>query len=349
MMDFRFAAPWAFLLIIPLAFAAWRLFRRARKARAIPFAPLSRIPRKTAGWRAWVIRCSPFCFLLGAFLLIIACARPQKIFSRNQRSADAIAIAMAVDISGSMEALDLAKQPAAPDAKTRLDVVKDCFARFIERRSDDLIALIAFGGFASTRSPLTADHEALLQILKATSIPTPDLNDDSAASLEELNTAIGDGLATACARLQNAEPKTRIVVLLSDGVSNTGIFTPEDAAKIAAELGIRVYTIGVGSRGPAPFRSRDAFGRSVLAQAIVEFDEEQLKGISQKTNGRYFNVRDEEGFRAALDEIDKLEKTRVTRNVYNNYHELYVSFLTLGSILLVLPLLANISILHRPL
>ena len=348
MMDFRFATPWAFLLLLPLVFAAWRLYRRTKTVRAIPFAPLSRIPRKTAGWRAMVVRISPALFLAGSVLLVIALARPQKIFSRNHRSADAIAIAMAVDVSGSMEALDLAERPQAPNAKTRLDVVKDCFSRFILHRPDDLIALISFGGFASTRSPLTADHEALLQILKATQIPNRELADDE-ASAEELLTAVGDGLATACARLQNAEPKTRIVVLLTDGVSNAGIFSPEDATELAAKLGIRVYTIGVGTRGEAPFRVRDNFGRSVLTRALVEFDENQLRQIAEKTDGRYFNVRDAEGFRAAMDEIDKLEKTRVTRNVYNNYNELYTLFLALGSILLVLPILANTAVLHRPL
>lgn len=348
MIDFRFAAPWAFLLLLPLAFAAWRLLRRSRSVRAIPFAPLSRIPRRAAGWRAVVVRANPFLFLIGAALLVIALARPQKVFSRNQRTADAIAIAMTVDVSGSMEALDLAKNPAAPNAATRLDVVKDCFARFILQRPDDLIALIAFGGYASTRSPLTADHAALLQILKATSIPNVDLRFDE-ASAEELNTAIGDGLATACARLQDAEPKTRIVVLLTDGVSNTGLFTPEAATDIAAKLGIRVYTIGVGTQGLAPFRVRDAFGRTVLTSSPVDFDEKQLQSISEKTQGRYFNVRDTEGFQAALDEIDKLETTRVSRNIYNNYHELYALFLAFGSLLVVLPVLANLSILHRPL
>lgn len=348
MTGFRFATPWAFLLLPLLAFAAWRLCRRARVVRAIPFAPLGRLPRKSAGWRAAVVRVCPAVFLAGASMLVVAMARPQKVFSRDRRSADAIAIAMAVDVSGSMKALDLADRPGAPDAKTRLDVVKDCFADFIRRRPDDLIALIAFGGFASTRSPLTADHEALLRILGATRVPDQGPAGDE-ASAEELLTAVGDGLATACARLRDAEPKTRIVVLLTDGVSNTGLFSPDEAAGLAAKLGVRVYTIGVGSNGEAPFRARDAFGRQVLANAVVEFDEGQLERISAKTGGRYFNVRDEKAFHAAMEEIGKLETTRVTREVYDNYRELYAFFLAAGSVLLALPVFANISVIRRPL
>ncbi|MDD5705732.1 MAG: VWA domain-containing protein, partial [Kiritimatiellae bacterium] len=167
-------------------------------------------------------------------------------------------------------------------------------------------------------------------------------------SQEELLTAIGDGLATACARLADAEPKTRIVVLLSDGESNTGLITPEQAADTAAKLGFRVYTIGVGTTGRAPFRARDVFGRETIGYGDVTLNEAQLKNIADKTKGRYFNVRDAEGFQAALDAIDKLETTRVERNVYNQYNERFLIFIAVGTVLTCLSLLLNLFVSQRP-
>lgn len=346
----RFATPLAFLLLLPWGFGLWRLLRRGAR-RALLFAPMHRLPARTAGWRSLAARLLPGVFAAGALLLIVAAARPQTFFTRERRTVDALAIAMSVDVSGSMEALDLSEgTPTGPNAQTRLDVVKRMFARFIEQRPDDLIALIAFGGYATTRSPLTADHGALLQILKATSIPKSEFDEQGrAVSQEELLTAIGDGLATACARLQDAEPKTRIVVLLSDGESNTGIITPEQAADAAAKLGIRVYTIGVGTTGRAPFRTRDAFGREVIGYGEVRLNEAQLKQIAEKTSGRYFNVRDTAGFRGAMDAIHALETTRIDRNVYNQYNERFLPFLALGALLAALGVLGNLYVVGRPL
>ena len=347
---FRFATPLAFLLLLPWGFALWRLFRRGPR-RALLFAPMHRLPLRTAGWRSVAARLLPALFALGALLLVVAAARPQTFFARERRTVDALAIAMAVDVSGSMEALDLTEgTPTGPNAQTRLDVVKSAFGRFIRQRPDDLIALVAFGGYASTRSPLTADHAALLQILKATSIPRNAVDEQGrTVSQEELLTAIGDGLATACARLQDAEPKTRIVVLLSDGESNTGIITPETAAETAAKLGFRVYTIGVGSTGRAPFRVRDEFGREQIGYGEVTLNETQLRQIAEKTSGRYFNVRDTEGFRRAMDAINDLETTRITRNVYNQYNEKYLPFMALGTLLAAGSVLLNLFIVQRPL
>lgn len=347
---FRFATPLAFLLLIPWGFALWRLFRRGSRS-ALLYAPMHRLPERTAGWRSVAARLMPVLFAIGTLLLIIAAARPQTFFARERRTVDALAIAMVVDVSGSMEALDLTEgSPTGPNAQTRLDVVKSVFARFIKQRPDDLIALIAFGGYASTRSPLTADHAALLKILEATSIPQNSVDEHGrTVSQEELLTAIGDGLATACARLQDAEPKTRIVVLLSDGESNTGIITPETAAETAAKLGMRVYTIGVGSTGRAPFRVRDEFGRERVVFGEVRLNEAQLRHIAEKTSGRYFNVRDTEGFREAMDAINELETTRITRNVYNQYNEKFLPFMVLGTLLAAGSVLLNLFIVQRPL
>ena len=150
-------------------------------------------------------------------------------------------------------------------------------------------------------------------------------------------TAIGDGLAMAIARVKDVEMKSRIVILLSDGVSNTGAVEPDAAAAAAAKLGIRVYTIGVGTRSNrTPFRVRDMFGRSAIQYADMSFDESQLKSIAAKTGARYFGVRDEGGLKAALEEIDSLEKTTLDRTAYQRWNEYFPCFLVPGAALLLL-------------
>lgn len=150
-------------------------------------------------------------------------------------------------------------------------------------------------------------------------------------------TAIGDALATACGRLEHGDVKSRIIVLLTDGESNTGIIkNPEEAAKVAKALGVRIYTIGVGSTGNAPFLVKDAFGRNVVQYGPVSLDEELLRRIAAQTRGRYFNVKDPHGLTGAMDDINKLEKTRIDTTIYNQYNELFFRFLAPGMGLLML-------------
>ena len=340
-----FATPLAFLLLFPWAVAAWRLYRTGTRA-GVLFAPTHRLPVKTAGWRVAVARVAPFLFLAGSLSLIIAAARPRTTLAREHRSVNAIAIGMVVDVSGSMEALDLT--PQGQDYKTRLDVVKEMFAKFVEARPDDLIGLVTFGGYASTRAPLTADHRALIHVLKGVEIPHAQVDGQGRpVDQEETLTAIGDGLATGVARLTDAEPKTRIIILLSDGDSNTGIITPDQAADAAAKSDVRVYTIGVGSNSRAPFKTRDMFGREVIGYAQVSFDETQLKSIAQKTRGRYFSVRDNDGLKNALNEINTLETTKIDRQVYERFDEHFVGFLLWGAALAALAITLNMNLTRR--
>lgn len=330
----NFAWPLCGLLLVPLALAAWRMLRRGRRA-GIKFAPVFRLPAKTAGWRARLANLAPWIFLAGAALLVVAAARPRRALSQGNRSVDAIAIAMTVDVSGSMEALDLT--PKGAEYKTRLDVVKEMFAKFVEARPDDLIGLVTFGGYASSRAPLTADHEALQHVLKGVQVPSVNYDANGRpVDPDETLTAVGDGLATALARVKDAEVKSKIVILLSDGVSNTGVVEPDQAAAAAAKLGIRVYTIGVGTHSRrTPFKARDMFGRTQIAYADMSFDESQLKSIASKTNGRYFGVRDADGLKSALEEIDSLEKTTLDRTVYQRWQEYFVPFLLIGMFLVL--------------
>lgn len=328
----NFANPLLLLLFAPLAFAAWRLLRRARRS-GIRFSAVGRLPAKAAGWRAALAAMTPYALLTGLALLTVAAARPRTSLAREKKSVDAIAIAMTVDVSGSMDALDLTpKGERFSRETTRLAMVKKLFARFVEQRPDDLIGLVTFGGYASTRSPLTADHEALLNVLKGVEIPSIAVDAQGRAiAQDEQMTAVGDGLATALARLKDAKPKTKIVILLSDGVSNTGAVEPDEAAAAAKKMGVKVYAIGVGTRSRrTPIFGRDFFGRATIEYADMTFDEKQLRSIARQTGGTYFPVNDRDSLEAALQEIDQLETTKLDADVYNRWRENFVWFLAPG-------------------
>ncbi len=338
---FSFAHPYCFLLGLPLALAAWFLYSR-RVRQAMLFAPTHRLPRAQRSWRLRTRAALPLFYLAGLALLIIALARPQTLLSRSTHRTNAIAIQMVVDVSGSMEALDFSTRD---QHRSRLDVVKETFVKFIERRPDDLIGLVTFGGFATSRVPLTIDHGILRHVLQGIQIPKPSLNSaGQVANHEELLTAIGDALAVACARLEQSVVKSKIIVLLSDGESNTGLIKPEDAMKAAKALGIKVYTIGIGSNGRAPFMVQDLFGRNVIQYAEVRMDEDLLKSIAITTGGHYFNVTNPQGLDQALVEINKLEKTAIHSHVYNQYNELFLWPLLLGLLLCIMAVSANMLI-----
>lgn len=338
------ANPAAFLLLIPWVAAVWALYRRGRR-KAVTFAALGRVPRRSS-WRQRLSAVSPALLLAGSLALVIAAARPQSLNARVRHSMEVVALQMVIDVSGSMEALDLSVRKATGwDFKTRLDVVKELFQAFVDRRPDDLIGLITFGGFATTRSPLTLDHEALKHLLEAVQIPR---QEDGVTDREELMTAIGDGLAMGCARLEQVtNVASRVIVLLSDGESNAGIIEPRDATRLAKSLGIKVYCIGVGSTGMAPFRTRDMFGRETIAQAHVTMDEEALKEIAAETGGLYFSVHDRQGLDRALQDIDKLEKTRIDEFIHEDRRDHFGFWLVLGVCLTLTALTVNMAIERR--
>ena len=344
-----FANPWLLLFFLPLGVAAWRLLRRGRKS-GIRFSAVGRLPVKSAGWRAQVAALTPFVLLAGLALLIVAAARPRSPLAHENRSVDAIAIAMTVDVSGSMDALDLTpKGEKFSRETTRLAIVKKLFAQFVEKRPDDLIGLVTFGGYASTRSPLTADHEALLNVLKGVQIPSAAFDaQGNDLSAEEQKTAIGDGLATALARLKDAKPKSKIVILLSDGLSNTGAVEPAAAAAAAKKMGIKVYAIGVGTRSRrTPVMVRDFFGRQVVQYYDMAFDEQQLNSIAKTTGGMYFPVNDKDGLEKALEEISELETTKLEADAYDRWAEHFAFFLLAGALLVLVAVTLSMSASRR--
>ncbi len=336
-----FATPLALLLLLPWFLAAWRLLRRGHSA-GILFAPASRrLPRNAAGWRRHLAQVLPWGFLAGTLLLIVAAAGPRTAVSRDIREADALAVMMAVDISGSMAATDLS---IGDQQKTRLDVVKETFVRFVEARPDDLIGLVTFGGYASTRAPLTADHRALLHTLKGAQLIDPRKLDEKGrpVSPEENMTALGDGLSTALARLEKAEPKTKIVLLLTDGQNNFGVVQPKEAAQAAQKLGIRVYTIGVGD--PSERIVQDFF---FTRRMPPDLDEATLREIAATTGALYFNVTTPHALQQALDDISKLETTRVQRQVYTRYKDHFPPWLLTGAALLALAVFGAMAFTRR--
>ena len=327
---FEFAHPWFLLFLVPLFLVALLIYGRRRR-KAVLYSATAVVPSRLT-WRLASRHLLPLLFIAGTTLCIIALARPRHSLSRSIETTDAIAIQMVVDVSGSMEALDFSTREKK---LRRLDVVKDTFREFIAQRENDLIGLVTFGGYAVSRSPLTTDHDALLNILETVDVPGKD-GQGSRATLrdDELMTAIGDAIATAAGRLEKADVKSKIMVLLSDGESNAGIITPQEAVRAARALGIKIYTIGVGTDGDAPVEVVDEIGRKRIIMQPFRLDEELLQQIAADTGGRYFNVRSANGLSLAMEEINQLEKTEIEDQIYYRYDEEYRPLVLAGLILL---------------
>ena len=259
--------------------------------------------------------------LLALGLLIVASARPQLGFTLEENLTEGIDIQVVLDVSGSMSAEDF--QP-----RNRLEVAKDVTQDFISKRGADRIGITIFAGQALTKSPLTNDHQMLSFLLESVALDTlPD------------GTAIGLALANAAARLKDSTAESRVAVLLTDGVNNRGAIDPESASAVCEGLGIKVYTIGVGTRGIIEMDSRDAFGRTTRQQVQVDFDEELLKSIAERTGGQFFHATDPESLRKIFAEIDELEKTPLEVKRYIRYKEAFQPFVHTALGLLAAPLL----------
>jgi Ca-activated chloride channel family protein len=291
-----------------------------------------------------VKRLLPWLRLFGLALIVVALARPQRGLREFRVRTEGIAIQMCIDRSGSMQAMDF---KIDGDRVNRLQAVKKVFRDFVDGggrlpgRPDDLIGLISFGGFAEGKSPLTLDHGALLEVLKSVEIPKPieALERDARYRQileEEMATAIGDSVALAVDRLKDAKAKSKVIILLSDGENTAGIVSPEEAAKAAKSYGIKIYSIGVGSTGRAPFPFTDPYGRTVLQPQRVRLDEETLKMLAETTGGEYFNAKNTQALEQVYAEIDKLEKTVSEGRLYTEYVELYQWFMLPGLALVML-------------
>lgn len=320
----HFQDSWILLLLLLLPVLAFLRHRR-RAYGALTYSGLGR----SGGGHKWRLHLPFYCRLLALALLIVAAARPQLGFAREENLTEGIDIQLVLDISGSMAAEDF--QP-----RNRLEVAKDVLREFIARRQGDRVGLVVFAGQALTKAPLTSDHDMLRLLVDSVELFTlPD------------GTAIGQALASGAARLKDSQAKTKVVVLVTDGVNNRGAIDPDSAAAVCEGLGIKVYTVGVGTEGvvPVPMKVVDAFGNERIQRMSmeVEVDEELLKRIADRTGGEFFQAVDPSGLRRVFDRIDQLEKTPLQVKRYVRYQEYFQPFVWAALLLLVLPLLPALA------
>ncbi len=310
--------PWALLLLLAIPLLLRGTRRQTAPTVAYPVVEALRAvgPGRRARWR-WLL---PALRAAAFALLVLALARPQLGKAATRVSAEGIDIMLAVDVSGSMLAEDFQLDG---ERANRLAAVKAVVREFIGQRPNDRAGLVLFAARPYTQSPLTLDHGWLLANL-----------DRARIGMIEDGTAVGSALATAVSRLEASEAKSKIVILLTDGQSNAGKVPPLTAAESAKALGYRVYTIGAGTRGAAPYPQTDPFGRKVYVNVPVDVDEDTLRHIAETTGGKYFRATDTESLRLIYQEIDQLEKTEQEGLQYLEYEELYV-WLALAALLLL--------------
>ncbi len=322
--SFEFLHPhFLFLLLLLPVLAVWRGRRGRPVALRLPSTDdavqVGARPRSKAG--GFLL----FLGLLAFALLITALARPRLGKGSTEIEASGIDIVIALDVSGSMEALDfkLEGKPA-----NRLEVVKNVVGKFVAERPNDKLGMVAFAGRPYLVSPLTLDHEFLSKRLLGVQM----------GQVED-GTAIGSAIASSVGHLRDSNAKSRIIIILTDGVNNAGAVNPLTAAEAAKALGIKIYTIGAGSRGEAPVPVRDAFGRTFLRTMKVEIDEDMLRSVADATGGQSFRATDTDSLENIYDSINQLEKTTRKLKKYQQYEELYLWFLVPGLIMLLFELI----------
>ncbi|MDA3943598.1 MAG: VWA domain-containing protein [Bacteroidetes bacterium] len=303
------------LLVVPLALV-WYFFRKNKQQAYVQFSDTTLFSSFKTSWKVY-FRHSLFALRwLAVTFLIISLARPQTSSSKQNMTIEGIDIILSLDVSGSMLARDL-----KPD---RLEASKDVAREFIQKRPNDRIGLVIFSGETFTQVPLTTDHSVLKNMFT-----------DIKSGMIEDGTAIGDGLATAVSRLRDSKAISKVVILLTDGVNNAGSVDPMTAAEIAKVFGIRVYTIGVGSYGTAPYPVQTPFGIQ-LRDMKVEIDEALLQDIAVQTDGKYFRATSNKKLEEIYQEIDQLERSKIDVTEFKRKHEEFIplALLALGLLLL---------------
>jgi Ca-activated chloride channel family protein len=322
-MNYRFAYPLFFLLLLPVAgFLVWRLLA---KPSSVSFPAAFRLKPLSDPLSAWRARAPLFLRTAVMTLLVFAAARPQTYTFTREVNDSGVDIMLCVDTSGSMSGMDFSIDGRAVE---RLTAVKKVLHEFVKRRANDRVGMVAFGAQAYTQAPLTLDKGLMLSLVDRLSV-----------GMAGDSTAIGDALALAGKRLRPIKAPTKIVILLTDGVQNSGTLAPKDAASALAALGIKIYTIGMGTYGRVPFKVPGLFGEQIIYQNVI-FDEKLLKEIAAIGNGRYYYAGDTETLGRIYSEIDKAEKSEVKTKEYFQYHELFPVFLIPALVLALLEILA---------
>jgi Ca-activated chloride channel homolog len=310
MTGFRFESPvWLWVALLGLLVLVAALLRE-RMGRAIVFPGLSRLKGSGPGWRARLRHLPVILCATGLVLGAIALARPQQGSLKEDVTTQGVDIVVALDVSGSMAAEDFLPQ-------NRLEVAKQVVADFVEKRRSDRIGLVVFAGKSLTKCPPTTDAAVLLRQLE-----------DVRLDMLPDGTAIGSGLATALTRLRRSKARSRVVVLVTDGVNNAGEIDPSTATDLARALEVRVYTIGVGRQGtaPMPVQMQDPFSGRVVRRTVsmeVQIDEELLKKMAERTGAEFFRATDSGALRSIFDRIDRLEKSEIRLSSYRRYRELF--------------------------
>jgi Ca-activated chloride channel family protein len=274
----------------------------------------------------------PMLRLLAIALIIVAVARPQTGQARQVVKGEGVDIALALDISGSMASLDFEPQ-------NRLEAAKEVISDFVRERQYDQVGLVVFARNAFNQCPPTVDHNVLLRLLKQTDLATD-------VGVED-GTAIGMGLANAANMLKDSPAKSKVVILLTDGVNNAGQIDPLTAAEAVQTLGIKVYTIGMGRPGQVPVPIVDAFGRKDVIYQESTLDEETLQAIADATGGLYFRAEDTAGLKQIYDEINTLEKSQVEVHTYTRYQELAVWLLLPALFIFLLEMFLRQTVFRR--
>ena len=313
-----------YLLLVIIPMAVWYIFRYKRNTASIQVSSTASIFKAPKTLKHY-LRHLVFLFqILAIALFIVVLARPQSSSNWENVTTEGIDIVIALDISSSMLALDF--------SPNRLEAAKDVAMKFISGRKDDRMGLVVFAGEAFTQCPLTTDRAVLLNMFK-----------DLKSGMIEDGTAIGNGLATAVARIKDSDAISRVIILLTDGENNRGEIAPLTAAEIAKTFGVRVYTIGVGTIGTAPYRVNTPYG--VQVQNIeVKIDEEILRQISDITDGKYFRATNNTRLEEIYKEIDALEKSKIEVQEFSRKSEEFLPFAIAGFLSLVMSLLLRITI-----
>jgi Ca-activated chloride channel family protein len=315
------------LLVIPIALY-WHYFIKNQQEVALKMSTIEGLSTK----KSLLIKLRPFLYVLKLLALgfvIIALARPRNTQKSSYTdNTNGIDIVIATDVSGSMLATDF--------KPNRLEAIKEVAYNFIQKRTNDRMGLVVYAGESYTRTPVTSDKAMLLNSLKEVQYNGMVLQD---------GTAIGIGLATAINRLKDSKTKSKIIILLTDGVNNLGSLDPISAAEIAKTYGIKVYTVGVGTNGIANFPvAKDANGNIVFQPQKVEIDEKLMQEIATITNGKYFRATDNKKLEAIYDEIDRLEKSKITENRFMMFDEQFRPWLLIGLFLLALEMILSRTI-----
>lgn len=312
---------WLLLLLIPLiGIQIWRRYRNRHPS--MTFSDTSKLKNLPGNWRVYGTWIPPVLQWAAVALIILALARPQYQNTTVERNAEGIDIVMVLDISTSMRAEDL--------KPNRFEAARQVATDFIDKRISDRIGLVAFARQSFTVVPPTLDYSLMKQLLGELQI-----------GVIEDGTAIGMGIATAVNRLKESPAESKVIILLTDGQNNSGEIDPVTAADLATSYEIKIYTIGAGTRGTAPYPRQDPIFGTRYQNVEVNIDEEMLTQIADMTEGRYFRATDTDSLQQIYSEIDQLERTEIEEVIYTDYQDLYPRFLLPAFLLLVVSVVGD--------